>query len=81
MDEPEEIPESDQEDFPMEMENGHITDSNSGAEEENSSGEFSYLINNSLIAPINIDDELLNLANDIPGEYDRDIPTTHGVKD
>lgn len=61
MDEPEEIPESDQEDFPMEMENGHITDSNSGAEEENSS-----------------DDELLNLANDIPGEYDRDIPTTHG---
>lgn len=46
MDEPEEIPESDQEDqdFPMEIENGHITDSNSGVEGENSSGEFSYLI-------------------------------------
>lgn len=46
MDEPEENQESDQEDqdFPMEMENGHITDSNSGAEGENSSGEFSYSI-------------------------------------
>ncbi|XP_066144585.1 protein cereblon [Euwallacea fornicatus] len=65
MAEPEENQDSDQEEqsFPMEIENGHITDSNSSAEGENSSdGE----------------DESLILATDSTGEYDRDIPTTHG---
>ncbi|XP_050299430.1 protein cereblon [Anthonomus grandis grandis] len=65
MAEPEENqdPESDQDDqnFPMEIENGHITDSNSGAEGQNSS-----------------EDEDLILVNVSTGEYDRDIPTTHG---
>lgn len=50
----------DDQNFPMEIENGHITDSNSGAEGDSS------------------DDENLQLVNATTGEYDRDIPTTHG---
>ncbi|CAG9772784.1 unnamed protein product [Ceutorhynchus assimilis] len=55
---------SDQDDLSliMEFENGHISDSNSGAEREDSSEE----------------QEDLPLVNMSTGEYDRDIPTTHG---
>ncbi|XP_076254552.1 E3 ubiquitin ligase component cereblon isoform X2 [Rhynchophorus ferrugineus] len=56
---------SDQEDqdLPMEIENGHISDNSSD-----------YTSTSDRNSP----DEDLELINSITGEYDRDIPTTHG---
>lgn len=78
---------SDQEDqdLPMEIENGHISDNNSdynSTSERDSPGKnyviLEFLKHVLLILRVHIDEDL-ELVNSITGEYDRDIPTTHGV--